>query len=359
MDPNHGEESSELFRAQAHIYKHTFAFANSLCLKCAIQLGIPDIIHNHKHPITLPDLVTALQLPPAKTSYLHRLMRLLVHSGFFATTKIHENQEEEEEEGYVLTPSSKLLLKDELTSLSTFVQAIVDPLLLSPWQVLGDWFRGNELTAFETAHGASLWDSVDKNPQLNKLLNDTMESDSGSMRLALRSCKEIFGDLGSLVDVGGGTGTISRIILEAFPHIKCTVLDLPHVVANLPESENLKVVAGDMFLSIPPADGILIKSVLHNWGDEDCVKILKKCREAIPSKDDGGKVIIIDTVINGERDEHGMTELKLVFDIFMMVLVNGRQRNEKEWETLFLEAGFSSYKITPIFGIRSLIEVYP
>ena len=93
--------------------------------------------------------------------------------------------------------------------------------------------------------------------------------------------------------------------------------------------------------------------------NEDCVKVLKKCREAISSKVNEGKVIIIDIVINEENDKHELTEAKLYLDLLMMALVTGREREEKEWEKLFLEAGFIHYKITPIFGMRSLIEVYP
>ncbi|THF96249.1 hypothetical protein TEA_010430 [Camellia sinensis var. sinensis] len=151
---------------------------------------------------------------------------------------------------------------------------------------------------------------------------------------------------------GGGTGINARIISEAFPGIKCTVFDLPHVVENLPQEKNLNYVRGDMFRSFLSADAFFFKCVLHNWSDENCVKILKRCREAIPSKEDGGKVIIIDMVVDGDRDEHDIAETKLVFDILMMVLVTGRERSEKEWEKIFLEAGFSHYKITPIFGLR-------
>ncbi|THG13959.1 hypothetical protein TEA_024828 [Camellia sinensis var. sinensis] len=186
-----------------------------------------------------------------------------------------------------------------------------------------------------------------------------MGSDSRMMSLVVRDCGALFGGLNSLVDVGGGTGINARIISEAFPGIKCTVFDLPHVVENLPEEKNLNYVGGNMFKSFPSADAIFFKCVLHNWSDENCVKILKRCREAIPSKEDGGKVIIIDMVVDGDRDEHDITETKLVFDILMMVLVTGRERSEKEWEKIFLEAGFSHYKITPIFGLRSLIEIYP
>ena len=86
---------------------------------------------------------------------------------------------------------------------------------------------------------------------------------------------------------------------------------------------------------------------------------MKKCREAIPSEEDGGKVIIIDIVINEKKDEADITETKLLMDIMMMTLVNETERNEKEWEKFFLGAGFRHYKITPIFGLRSLIMVFP
>nr|POE80743.1 trans-resveratrol di-o-methyltransferase [Quercus suber] len=154
-----------------------------------------------------------------------------------------------------------------------------------------------------------------------------MASDSLLMKLVIKDYKPIFKGLGSLVDVGGGTGTMARIISETFPHMKCTGLDLPHV-AKLPDSKNLKYVGGDIFQYIPPADAILFKWILHNWSDEECVNVLKNCKEAIM-----GKV--------------------------MMVLLPGKERSQKEWEKLFLEAGFSHYKIVSSFGMRSLIEVYP
>ncbi|KAI7999702.1 putative O-methyltransferase 3 [Camellia lanceoleosa] len=81
-------------------------------------------------------------------------MSLLIHLGFFATIKIDPNYGDQE--GYVLTPSSKLLIKSEMANLSPFVQAMVDPVLVNPWQFLGDWFRSNEETAFETAHGVAM-----------------------------------------------------------------------------------------------------------------------------------------------------------------------------------------------------------
>ncbi|KAM1245412.1 hypothetical protein ACFX2I_036611 [Malus domestica] len=355
-----GDEARDLFGAQSHLYKHVFSFITSMSLKCVVQLGIPDIIDRHGQPITLPDLVTALQIHPAKTGNVHQLMRLMVHSGFFARKQIPKNHgeaDEGEEEAYDLTPSSTLLLKDKVPSLSSFVLGMLDPASAAPWQFLGNWFRGSEVTPFESAHGMGFWEYAGGNPEFNSLFNKAMASDSGMMNLVIRDCKPIFDGLSSLVDVGGGTGKVARILCDAFPQLKCTVLELPHVVADLPDCENLKFVRGDMFQGIPPADAVFLKLILHDLSDEECLKVLKKCREAIASNGQG-KVIIIDIVMNEEKDEHEITEAKLLFDLLMMVVITGRERSEKDWKKLFLEAGFSSYKVTPIFGLRSLIEVF-
>ncbi|KAK4858718.1 hypothetical protein QYF36_020879 [Acer negundo] len=369
MDSKRHELGSarELFQAQTHLYKHIFNYISSMSLKCAVELGIPDILHNHgvvqDQPITLPELVSALKIQPTKASCIYRLMRLLVHSGFFCVTK--KSTTHDEEEAYSLTPSSRLLLKDNSNCLSTFVLAMHDSAFSTPWQSLAGWFRedGHITTPFESAHGLNFWDYGEQNPEFNTLFSQAMASDSQMANLVVKDCKPIFEGLNSLVDVGGGTGSFSRILSEEFPHMKCTVFDLPHVVANSPDhTNNLNFIGGDMFQYIPPADAFLFKLVFHAYGDEDCVKILKKCREAISSKGDNqgeGKVIIVDIVINEKEDEHELTEAKLFFDMLMMVVVTGRERNEKEWQKIFLEAGFNHYKITPLFGLRSLIEVSP
>ncbi|XP_022724600.1 trans-resveratrol di-O-methyltransferase-like [Durio zibethinus] len=351
------QEATESYQAQAYLYKHILNYVSSTSLKSAVQLGIPDIIHNHGEPITLSELVSALRIDPTKTSCIYRLMRVLVLSGFFATIKVDKNQEKE---AYALTPFSKILVKDNIICSSPLVMVMLDPNVLNPWQFLADWIQGTKQQGpFESANGKTFWKYMDQDPEFRNLFHDAMQSDSQLMNLIVKDCKPVFEGLGSLADVGGGTGTLARVISEAYPHLKCTVFDLPHVVANLPAtaSGNLNFVAGDMFQYIPSADAILMKLVLHAFGDEDCINVLKRCREAIPTQ--GGKVIIIEIVINEEKDERELTEAKLFFDLTMMVAATGRERTEQEWEKLFIAAGFSDYKITPLFGLRSLIEVYP
>ncbi|KAJ8761534.1 hypothetical protein K2173_001669 [Erythroxylum novogranatense] len=358
MDLAHGSEVSECFQAQSHIYKHMYSFIQSMCLKSGVELGIPDIINKHGKPISLQELVSALNIPSTKADSLRRLMRVLVHCGLFATSSIHEDHHHEEEERYVLTNSSRLLLEDSSTCLSSTVLALLNPSLVTPWFSLGDWFQGTDLTPFESFHGSSCWDHVKENHQFIISMKKEMACDSRFASLIVLQHVDIFNMVTSLVDVGGGTGTLARTICEACPQIECTVLDLPQVVKNLPETKNLKFVGGDMFKFIPSTDAIVIKSVLHNWNDECCIKILKQCKRAIQSKD-GGKVILIEILISDKKDEQELNKTRLFVDLEMMLATTGRERNKNEWEKIFLEAGFREHKIRETPGLFSIIEVYP
>ena len=88
------------------------------------------------------------------------------------------------------------------------------------------------------------------------------------------------------------------------------------------------------------------------------MKILEQCRKAIPSKEDGGKVIIIEILL-GPYIGPIMYEAQLLMDMLMMVNTRGRQRTENDWRQIFTKAGFSDYKIVKKIGARGVIEVYP
>ncbi|KAK7362773.1 hypothetical protein VNO77_04894 [Canavalia gladiata] len=358
-----GSEESELYHAQIHLYKHVYNFVSSMALKSAMELGIADVIHNHGKPMTLSELASALKLHPSKVGVLYRFMRLLTHNGFFTKTTVpsQNGKEGEEETAYALTPPSKLLIRGKSTCLAPIVRGALHSSSIDMWQSSKKWFtEEKELTLFESATGESFWNFLNNSdPDVLSMFQDAMAADSQMFRLALKECKHVFEGLGSLVDVGGGTGGVTKIIHEAFPQLKCTVFDQPQVVANLTSSENLNFVGGDMFNSIPSADAVLLKWVLHDWNDELSLKILKNCKKAISGKGKEGKVIIIDIAIDETSDDRELTELKLDYDLVMLTMFNGKEREKKEWDKLIYDAGFSSYRITPICGFKSLIEVYP
>ncbi|KAL5571066.1 hypothetical protein UlMin_020663 [Ulmus minor] len=355
---NEAMSAGELPEAQTLVWNFALNFIKSMSLKCVVELGIPDIIHNHGKPITLSKLLSSLPIHPSKAQCLYRLMRILVHSGFFATQILDEM-----EEAYSLTLASRLLLKQGPLRATPFFLLQLQPQLVTPWNFLSTWLKNDDCTdpLFDMVHGKTFWDCMDHDQKLGSLFTEAMATDSDIMaKIVMEECKDVFEGLGSLVDVGGGTGTMATAIASTFPLMECTVLDLPYVVANSQATSNLKFVGGDMFKAVPAADAILLKWILHDWSDEESVTILKKCREAIlPSKDKGGKVIIIDMVIDGPKMDKDSTEAQLSFDLLMMVNFLGKERNKKEWEKLFLAAGFSYFKVTPILGLRSLIEAYP
>lgn len=119
---------------------------------------------------------------------------------------------------------------------------------------------------FEHTHGEVLWEMAGHDAAFNALVNDAMVSDSCFMMdIVLKDCGEVFQGISSLLDVAGGLGASAQRISKAFPGVKCSVLDLGHVIANAPSDTDVRYIAGDMFESIPPGnDAIFFKVYMPN-----------------------------------------------------------------------------------------------
>ncbi|XP_052137840.1 O-methyltransferase ZRP4-like isoform X3 [Oryza glaberrima] len=360
------ERGAGLLDAQLDLYVNTLAVIKSVALKAAMDLGIADAIHHHGGAATLPQIVTRVtSLHPSKIPCLRRLMRVLTLTGVFAVEKPAPVAATDEPPVYALTPASRLLLvgSGNHHQQAPIMSFLLHPSFIAPFLRISDWLQ-RELPGpciFEHTHGRSMWEMADDDAAFNKVVNDAMVSDSRLvMDVVVREHGEVFRGISSLVDVAGGHGTAARAIAEAFPEVRCTVLDLPHVVAGAPvgAGPGVEYVAGDMFESVPPANAVFLKWIMHDWGDDECVKILKNCKKAIPSRDAGGKVIIVDMVVGVGPPDQKRLEMQTMFDAYMM-LINGVERDEQEWKKVFVEAGFSDYKIMPVLGSRSIIEVYP
>ncbi|KAL9243782.1 hypothetical protein vseg_017628 [Gypsophila vaccaria] len=349
--------TKELLKAQTHISSQIFNFVNSMALKCALQLQIFDTIHNHGKPMTLTELTTSLSLQPTKVTSLYRILRVLVHLNFLSKSYSPNG-----DEAYELTINSQLLLINHPMTLAPFAQSMLDPTLTDPAHQIATWFQNKDISPFHTIHGCGFWEYVGSVSTFNDCFNQAMASDAkfvGEILMKSGEFKGLLEGVGSLVDVAGGTGTLARIISKGFPSVKCSVLDLPHVVDGLQKNGlELDFIGGDMFVAIPPADVLLLKWILHDWNDVNCIKILEKCKEAIPSKEQGGKVIIIDAVVDTLNDDITGSQLKLDMQM-LSATIGGKERTEKEWKNLFVKAGYLDYEIYNILGSRSVIVVYP
>ncbi|OEL28430.1 5-pentadecatrienyl resorcinol O-methyltransferase [Dichanthelium oligosanthes] len=208
---------------------------------------------------------------------------------------------------------------------------VLDPFRDSPLSMgLTAWFQHEK----PDQSPYTLFEMCGSDDAVNASINNAMAADSRFlMQVVLKECGEIFHGIDSLVDVGGGLGGAAAAMATAFPSLKCSVLDLPHVVAKAPPFSNEQFVAGDMFESIPPTNVIFLKYVLHDWGDDKCIKILKNCKQAIPARDAGGNVIIIDIVVGSSPSDIKLLETQVLCDLDIMK-VGGVERDEQEWKKM-------------------------
>lgn len=359
----------ELLESLAELQNHVLGYVKSTSLKCAVDLGIPAAIHKRGGTATLADIAADAKVHPAKVADLRRMMALLSASGIFTTTATGPGDDGATDDTaavqYGLTTTGRFLVG--WRNLSPVAPFIVNPLIVSSFFDLPDWLRSEPAPAgagslFELAHGCSRQEMVGKDAGFGSVLRDAMTADSELfLEVIIVDKGRIFRGVSSLVDVGAGNGAGTRVVAKAFPRIKCTVLDLPQFVdqATAAGNDNLCFVAGDMFESIPPADAVLLKNVLHDWGHDDCVKILRRCKEAIPARSAGGKVIIIDMVRGSLLGDKKIGEMEAMQDMFAMC-TNGVERDESEWKRIFSDAGFGEdYKILPVLGPLSVMEIYP
>ena len=80
----------------------------------------------------------------------------------------------------------------------------------------------------------------------------------------------------------------------------------------------------DFFTEVPGGGDIyILKAILHDWSDEQCVAILRNCRRAMAS--DARLLVIEDVVASGTEAVYTKT-----LDVLMMGLVLGRERTEAE-----------------------------
>ncbi|KAG2554577.1 hypothetical protein PVAP13_9KG459800 [Panicum virgatum] len=237
---------------------------------------------------------------------------------------------------YCINPLSYLLvdgIPDELhVNHRSFVLTATSSRYIDAAMGLADCFKKDVVAPpFEELHGATLFhesmESVDAD--FHKMANEALEvHDNFGIPIPLREFSDLFKGIQSVTYCCGASGNdaFARALVKDFPHINCTVLVDPKMIGTKQQADDgiVSYVAGDIFNFIPPAQTVVLMLVLHFLTDEDCVKILAQCRKAIPSREDGGKVIIGDIVI--DYSPGPLLETHLLMDIVFMTMTKGRQR---------------------------------
>ena len=236
---------------------------------------------------------------------------------------------------WALTGPGQLLRSDRLGPLAAFAGS---PEQWDPWSRLRDAVHGGP-PAFARAIGQGLYPFLAGNPVAAARYDAAIDCFTEAEAAALCS-KHDFAAYRTAVDVGGGRGRLLAAVLEHWPHLRGTLFDLPHVAAAARATlqqrcgDRATAVGGDFFAAIPAADVLLVKHVLHNWADEDAMRLLRNCRDALAAD---GSVLVVETLLAPDH----RPDLAATLDLEMQVLTGGRERRRPELRRLFSAAGLS------------------
>ncbi|CAK8539027.1 unnamed protein product [Lathyrus sativus] len=196
---------------------------------------------------------------------------------------------------------------------------------------------------FNNAFGMTVFEFHGTNPRFNNLFNKGMSDSSSIIMKKILETYSGFKSLDSVVDVGGGIGTVTNMIVSKYPNIKAINFDLPHVINVAPSYPGVEHVGGDMFVGVPKADAIFMKWLCHDWNDEQCLKILKNCYDSLPI---AGKVIVVESIVPVVPNSSLASKNVLQMDVIMLCHSSGgKERTKKEFEALAKGAGFQGFQI--------------
>ncbi|CAJ1932935.1 unnamed protein product [Sphenostylis stenocarpa] len=206
---------------------------------------------------------------------------------------------------------------------------------------------------FESVFGMLSYQYMEKNTELNQMFYKAMaHAGPIEVKRVLKVYKGFEG-LSTLVDVGGGVGETLKLIISAYPSIKGINFDLPQMILDAPTHPGVEHVGGDMFERVPNGDAILLKSICHNWADEDCIKFLRNCHKALPPH---GKVIVLDYIIPEVPNASDASKHSSIVDNHMFLAHGGRERTQNEFENLCKSSGFSKFQVA-CSGISATVGV--
>jgi SAM-dependent methyltransferase len=323
------------------------AYQRSRALVAAARLGVADALGDAER--TVVELAAACQ---ADVLALHRLLRALASIGIVAETKPGN---------FVLTDFGGPLRKDAPDSAWPAVVFWAD-LLADNWVSLTECVRTGKSASTLRPEIMSRWREDPEAPAIFRAVMGTSPADT-YMPIA-RAWD--FSRVGTVADLGGGGGALIAAIIEAYPNTRGMLVDRPESIeAAKPRflagqlAKRTKLVAADLTEEVPAgADVYVLKHVLHGYDDETAAGILRNCRAVLPPR---GRVLIIEFVLPDiiDRQDHDL-ERRLMSDLNMLAVTQGKERSALDWNNLLDRAGFRCEQTVSVKGdLVSVIEARP
>lgn len=212
--------------------------------------------------------------------------------------------------------------------------------------------------AFPQNFGQPFFDYLKSHPESGETFRKAMIDISQIQAISIAEDYD-FSNIESLVDIGGGSGTVLFELMRKYPNLKGTVFDLPEVVNKAKDNTPIELqercdwLSGDFFKTVPRgADAYLLKYILHDWPDEACITLLRQCRDAAHSKT---KLLIVEQVISAGNEP---LFAKLA-DLHMHLILGAKERTADHFDQLLKQSGFECLSMKATQNFLTIIEARP
>ncbi|MBV8386335.1 MAG: hypothetical protein JO155_06045 [Acidimicrobiia bacterium] len=327
------------------VFDRMFGLLDNKALFIAVELGVPDVLEAGPLPVGRLAEETG-----ADEDALDRVLRYLASRGVFRLGP---------DGRYANNAVTDVLRRNHPWSWRAWVLLIGSPWNWDIWKNLEVRVRG-EGSATEAAHGCDFFTYVnERDPAAGAAFNEAMASGSRVQALLFAEHYDFEG-VRHVCDVGGGSGSVLARVLTAHPALRGTLLELPALAADAARvfsetgvAERAEFVAGDFFESVPAGcDLYLLFSVIHDWGDEECARILQTVARAMKP---GSRLAVVEPHI--ERGAAG--NFAKATDLLMLAFTDdGRERTLSEFAALWRRAGLTERRrivLPSLFDVFELV----
>lgn len=213
--------------------------------------------------------------------------------------------------------------------------------------------------AFDHVYGAPFFEYMAVHPETQATFDAAVSVGTEVFLDALPDSFE-FSTARLLVDVGGGNGSLSALILKRHPALEAVIYDQPQVLAaadcyltDAGVRSRCRLEPGDFFTSVPEGgDVYLMSNIVHDWDDERALRVLRNCRASMRPD---SALLLLEAVL----PEHGHPSRAAMADVNMLVLLTGRERTEEQYGSLLAQADLRLTRVIPVSERESLIESRP
>ncbi|WP_338674926.1 methyltransferase [Streptomyces sp. SCSIO 30461] len=319
-----------------------FGAACAAAVRATARLGVADALGDD--PATAEELAAAVRCDPRA---LRRMLRALSCYGVF---------EEQADGRFAHTEMSRMLREDDPHSLKNIALWCTEPWTWNAWPLLDEAVRSGA-GVFEQIYGKGFFDYLHADaPESAQVFNRAMTTSSMQSAREVAELLDLTG-VATVADVGGGQGHVLASLLEKYPHMRGSLLDLPRVVANADPrlreggalADRVRVIPGDCREAIPvEADVYIIKNILE-WDDESTRRTL---RNVIESARPGSRVVVIENLV----DDTPSMRFTTAMDLMLLLNVGGAKHTKHSMVTRMADAGLIVGDIRPVNPYLHAIE---